>query len=174
MPATRAELMTFLAGLGIETTTFDHEPVFTVAESRHVKASIPGAHTKNLFVKDKKDKVFLIVAEGDAAVDLKTAHEKIGGSGRVSFGKPELLMELLGLTPGSVTAFGVINDTGGRVHVVLDTSLMEHDVINCHPMLNDATTSIRRDDLVTFLKATGHPPQVVQVSNGKLPPEADA
>jgi Ala-tRNA(Pro) deacylase len=166
---TRSDLMAMFADLGLETTTFDHPPVFTVAESKDIKAKIPGGHTKNLFVKDKKDNVFLIVAEGDAAIDLKRVHEKIGAQGRVSFGKPELLLELMGLTPGSVTPFGVINDTGGRIKVVLDAAMMEHEVLNYHPLLNDATTSIKREDLVRFLKATGHDPMIILVSDGKLP-----
>lgn len=165
---TRSDLMAMFAELKIETTTLDHPPVFTVAESKDIKAAIPGGHTKNLFVKDKKDNVFLIVAEGDAAIDLKRVHEKIGAQGRVSFGKPELLMELMGLTPGSVTPFGVINDTSNRIKVVLDAPMLEHDILNYHPLLNDATTSIKRADLITFLKATGHDPLIVTVSDGKL------
>jgi Ala-tRNA(Pro) deacylase len=173
MPVTRSEFLAHLAGLGISAITHDHEPVFTVAESKSVKASIPGGHTKNLFLKDKKDRVFLVVAEGDALIDLKKIHEKIGAQGRVTFGKPDQLMELLGVVPGSVTPFGVINDTGRQVTVVLDQPMLEHDVLNYHPLENNATTSIRREDLIRFLKATGHDPVIVTVSDGKIPAEAE-
>lgn len=168
MPLTRADLLRRLDDLGIETRTHDHEAFFTVAESRKAKATIPGGHTKNLFLKDKKDRVFLVVAEADAAIDLKRIHEKIGAAGRVTFGKPELLMELLGVVPGSVTPFGVVNDAEGRVTVVLDAPMLEHDVLNYHPLENTATTSIRREDLIAFLRATGHEPMVIAVSDGKL------
>ncbi len=172
MPLTRADLLQRFRELGIETTTTDHVAVFTVAESHDVKETIDGAHSKNLFLKDKKGRVFLVSAESDAAIDLKTISEKIGGSGRVTFGKPELMLELLGVTPGSVTPFGVINDTEGVVTVVLDAAMMAHEVLNFHPLENTATTSIRRDDFVRFLTAIGHPPAVVAVSDGKVPAAA--
>ncbi|MBV5266191.1 prolyl-tRNA synthetase associated domain-containing protein [Pinisolibacter aquiterrae] len=168
MPITRAELLARLADLGIATTTRDHEAVFTVAESRSVKAVIPGAHSKNLFLKDKKGRIFLVTAEGDAAIDLKAISGVIGASGRVTFGKPELLLDLVGVTPGSVTPFGIVNDTEGRVTVVIDAAMMEHEILNFHPLENTATTSIRREDFVRFLEATGHPPLIVAVSNGKV------
>ena len=168
MPLTRADLLARFAELGLATETFDHRPVFTVAESADVKAAIPGGHSKNLFLTDKKGRVFLVTAEGDAAIDLKAISDKIGASGRVSFGKPELLMDLLGLTPGSVTPFGIVNDTEGRVTVVLDKAMMEHEILNFHPLENSATTSIRREDLVRFLEACGHPPLIVAVSDGKV------
>ena len=136
-----------------------------------VKATIPGAHSKNLFVKDKKGRIFLITAEGDAAIDLKAISEKIGASGRVSFGKPELLLELVGVTPGSVTPFGVINDVEGRVTVVVDAAMMSHEILNFHPLENTATTSIRREDFVRFLEAVGHPPLIVAVSEGRIASE---
>jgi Ala-tRNA(Pro) deacylase len=168
MPATRDDLMRRLAELGIATTTHEHEAFFTVAESRKGKGTIPGGHTKNLFLKDKKDRVFLVVAEADAAIDLKRIHEKIGASGRVTFGKPDLLADLLGVVPGSVTPFGLINDTAGRVSVVLDAPMLDHAVLNYHPLENTATTSIARDDLLAFIRATGHEPLIVAVSDGKL------
>lgn len=168
MPSTRADLMRRLAELGIETTTHEHEAFFTVQESRKGKGAIAGGHTKNLFLKDKKDRVFLVVAEADAAIDLKRIHEKIGAAGRVTFGKPELLMELLGVIPGSVTPFGLINDTEGRVTCVLDAPMLEHEILNYHPLENTATTSIRREDLLAFVRATGHEPAIVTVSDGKL------
>ena len=163
-PKTRADLLGFLDGLGISHKTVDHEPVFTVAESVALRDEIPGGHTKNLFVKDKKDQYFLLTVEENAVVDLKTVHTVIGAASRVSFGKPEKLMEYLGVVPGSVTAFGAINDIGNNVTFVLDEELMRHDLINGHPLSNDATTSIGRDDLVRFIEATGHRPLVLKVT----------
>ncbi|MBL8573368.1 MAG: prolyl-tRNA synthetase associated domain-containing protein [Hyphomicrobiaceae bacterium] len=173
-PLDRAGLLAYLAELGIAVTTHEHPPVFTVAESRDVKAAIAGGHTKNLFLKDKKDNVFLVVAEGDAAIDLKKIHERIGANGRVTFGKPELMWELLGVIPGSVTPFGVVNDRQRVITVVLDAEMMRHDVLNYHPLENNATTSIARADLIRFLEATGHPPKIIAVSDGKIVEAATA
>ncbi|MBN8940423.1 MAG: prolyl-tRNA synthetase associated domain-containing protein [Rhizobiales bacterium] len=160
----RAQLFALFDRLEIKTTTHEHEAVFTVAESQHVKESIPGGHTKNLFLKDKKGRLFLVVALGSAEIDLKRLHETIGASGRLSFGSGELLEEVWGVKPGSVTPFGAIADPDRRVTVVLDAAMMEHEVLNYHPLENTATTSIGRDDLVTFLTATGHAPVIVRAS----------
>ena len=164
MPKTPDELFAFLTGLGIEASTVEHPPLYTVADSQALRGQIDGGHTKNLFLKDKKDQFFLVTVEEDAAVDLKQIHHVIGASSRVSFGKPEALMELLGVVPGAVTTFGAINDTEGRVSVVLDEALMRHDLINVHPLSNTATTSIKAADLVRFLRATGHEPSILKVS----------
>jgi Ala-tRNA(Pro) deacylase len=164
MPATRADLLAFLDGLGVATTTADHAPVFTVEESRSLRGRIPGAHSKNLFLKDKKDVLFLIVAREDAAIDLKRIHGVVGASGRVSFGKPDLLMETLGVPPGSVTPFAVINDTARRVKVVIDRDLMVDERLNFHPLENNATTTIARDGLLRFLEAVGHPPRILPLA----------
>ena len=126
MPKTPAELFAFLEKLGIEVTTVAHPPLFTVADSQALRGEIPGGHTKNLFLKDKKDNFFLVTVGEEAEVDLKQIHHLIGASGRVSFGKPEALMERLGVVPGAVTAFGLINDERGLVKFVLDSTLMEH------------------------------------------------
>ena len=166
MPKTRQELMTRLDELGLATTTVDHEPVFTVAESDRLHQEIPGGHTKNLFLKDAKGKLWLVVAECHTNVDLKTLPKTIG-SARLSFGKAELLMEVLGVAPGAVTALALINDTTHRVSVVVDRRLMEYDVINCHPLVNTATTSLRRDDLVRFMEACGHAAQVLELSGSE-------
>lgn len=160
----REDLFRFLDELGIKHSTKDHAPVFTVAESVALRDEIPGGHTKNLFVKDKKDNFFLLTVEENAAVDLKTVHTLIGAASKVSFGKPEKLMEYLGVIPGSVTAFGAINDTGKNVTFVLDADLMAHDIVNCHPLSNDATTSIASADLIRFMEATGHTPVVLKVT----------
>jgi len=164
-PKTREELFAFLDGLGIAHKTVDHAPVFTVAESVALRDEIPGGHTKNLFVKDKKDRYFLLTVEENAAVDLKQVHNAIGGSGRVSFGRPEKLMEYLGVIPGAVTAFGVINDAGKNVKIIVDEELMKDEIVNCHPLVNDATTSIGSRDLLRFIEATGHEPLVLKVTS---------
>ncbi|MBB3313479.1 Ala-tRNA(Pro) deacylase [Rhizobium sp. BK196] len=164
-PKTRQDLLAFLDGIGIAHSTKDHAPVFTVAESVALRDEIPGGHTKNLFVKDKKDRYFLLTVEENALVDLKQVHTLIGASGRVSFGRPEKLMEYLGVIPGAVTALGAINDTGNNVTFVLDADLMRDDVINCHPLSNDATTSIASADLIRFMEATGHKPLVLKVTS---------
>jgi Ala-tRNA(Pro) deacylase len=164
MPKSADELFAFFDELGINVTTITHPPLFTVADSQALRGEIEGGHTKNLFLKDKKDNYFLVTVGEDATVDLKSIHQKIGAASRVSFGKPEALLELLGVTPGAVTALGVINDAGGKVKMVIDAELMEHPVINVHPLINSATTSIARDDLLLFLRATGHEPAILKVS----------
>ncbi|MBB2749554.1 UNVERIFIED_ORG: Ala-tRNA(Pro) deacylase [Rhizobium aethiopicum] len=164
-PKTREELFAFLDGLGIPHKTLDHAPVFTVAESVALRDEIPGGHTKNLFIKDKKDRYFLLTVEEHAEVDLKQVHNVIGGSGRVSFGRAEKLMDYLGVIPGAVTAFGAINDTAGNVTFVFDADLMREEIVNCHPLSNDATTSIASGDLIRFMEATGHKPLVLKVTS---------
>lgn len=164
MPKSPDELLAYLKELDITVTTVKHPPLYTVADSRDLRGEIPGGHTKNLFLKDKKGNYFLVTVGEEAVVDLKTIHSVIGARGRVSFGKPEPLMELLGVKPGAVTAFGPINDTEGKVRVVIDAALMENDIINAHPLTNEATTSIGREDLLRFLETTGHPAQILKVS----------
>jgi Ala-tRNA(Pro) deacylase len=168
MTATSDDLFAFLDGLGIAHKTVTHAPLFTVEQSQALRGTIPGGHTKNLFLKDKKDTVFLVVASEDGVVDLKSLHHKLG-AGRFSFGSADLMLELLGVTPGAVTAFGVINDKSARVNVVLDAGLIENTVINCHPLVNTMTTSIGRDDLLKFFHATGHTPRIEPVAG---PPAA--
>ncbi|MEN5277690.1 prolyl-tRNA synthetase associated domain-containing protein [Brucella sp. TWI432] len=164
MPLTSHQLHDYLRNLDIEVRTVHHPPLFTVADSQSLRGEIAGGHTKNLFLKDKKDNFFLVTVDENAVVDLKSIHQVIGAAGRVSFGKPEKLMEYLGVVPGSVTVFGAVNDTGHKVQIILDASLMENDMINGHPLTNEATTSIKRDDLIRFLAATGHEPRILAVS----------
>ncbi|TPM05007.1 prolyl-tRNA synthetase associated domain-containing protein [Mesorhizobium sp. B2-3-10] len=164
MPKTEAELMAFLAELGIAVSTIRHPPLYTVADSQALRGEIAGGHTKNLFLKDKKDNFFLVTVGEDAVVDLKQIHQLIGAASRVSFGKPEMLMELLGVTPGAVTVFGIVNDRENRVKLVLDKDLMDHSVINAHPLTNEATTSIAAADLIRFVEATGHDAAILKVS----------
>lgn len=164
MPKTQDELIAYLESLGIQTKTVFHPPLYTVADSQALRGEIEGGHTKNLFVKDKKDNYFLLTVGEEAVVDLKTIHHVIGAASKVSFGKPEALMEFLGVVPGAVTAFGPINDVKGKVKVFLDAKLMEHEMINCHPLVNTATTTLRSADLIIFLKATGHEPQILKLA----------
>ncbi|MDX2155032.1 MAG: prolyl-tRNA synthetase associated domain-containing protein [Hyphomicrobiaceae bacterium] len=163
MPLTRTQLMARLDELGIRTTTVDHEPVFTVAESERLHGEIPGGHTKNLFLKDAKDKLWLVIAEAHAVVDLKSLPRLIG-SARLSFGKAELLMEVLGVPPGSVTALALVNDRQHRLSVVVDERLMQYEIINCHPLENTATTAIRREDLLRFMEACGVKPRILPLT----------
>ncbi|MEM9999430.1 MAG: prolyl-tRNA synthetase associated domain-containing protein [Pseudomonadota bacterium] len=164
MPKTSADLFSFLDELGITYQNHEHEPVFTVSESQALRDEIPGGHTKNLFLKDKKGRYFLLTVGEEAIIDLKSIHSVIGAQGRVSFGKPEPLMEFLGVIPGAVTAFGIINDTEQTITLLFDEALMRHDVINCHPLRNDATTSISVADMKTFVEATGHAYRVLKLS----------
>ena len=164
MSKTAADLHDYLNTLGIEVKTVTHPPLFTVADSQNLRGEIAGGHTKNLFLKDKKDNFFLVTVEEDAVVDLKTIHTLIGAASKVSFGKPEKLLEYLGLIPGAVSVLGAVNDTEHKVSIILDEALMRHEIINAHPLTNEATTSIHRDDLLKFLEATGHEPRIVSVS----------
>ena len=160
------DLFAYLDSLGIAHRTVTHAPVFTVEESRGLMSRVPGVHSKNLFLRDKKGTLFLIVASEDAAIELKSLHRVLGASGRFSFGSADLLRETLGVEPGSVTPFAAINDKAARVTVVLDAAMMAHAVLNFHPLTNTGTTTIARDDLVRFLEATGHKPRIVPLAGG--------
>jgi len=157
MPAAPEDLFARLDALDIPHRTHQHRPVFTVDESRDLKASMPGGHTKNLFLKDKKGRLFLLSAIADTVIDLN-AVSKLLGVGRFSFGNAELLMRHLGVTPGSVTVFALINDAERNVRLILDEALFAHDPVNFHPLRNDATTAIGAADLLQFVRATGHEP----------------
>ena len=174
VPATRQDLLARLAELGIETVTVEHPAVFTVAESSLLESQLPGGHTKNLFLKDKRGRLFLVVALGHAHIDLKSLHKNLACD-RLSFGKPELLMEVLGVPAGSVTPFALVNDAAGRVTVILDADMMRLERLNFHPLENTATTNIAREDLLEFLRASGHEPRIVAVAtpeptNRETPP----
>lgn len=156
----RDQLLVYLAEIGVAATTHDHPAVFTVDEGPEIKATIPGAHSKNLFLKDSKDQLWLISAEDHARIDLKRLHAVIG-SARLSFGRAELMAEVLGVTPGSVTAFALVNDRDRRVRFVLDRTLAEAEAVNFHPLVNTATTTVSRLDFRRFLEALGVRPLVV-------------
>jgi Ala-tRNA(Pro) deacylase len=162
VPATPTELLARLATLGIDAPTVSHAPVFTVEQAQALKGDLAGAHTKNLFVRDKKGVMWLIVAMASQPVDLKALSELLGLK-RFSFGSPKRLMRYLGVQPGSVTPFAVVNDYGGLVSVALDTSLRDHAVWNFHPLVNSMTTSIGAEDMLRFLDAVDHPPRWVSL-----------
>ena len=171
MPKSPAELFAALDALSITHTTVKHPPLFTVEQARGLRGKVPGGHTKNLFLRDKKSVLYLVVALEDALIELKGLHRLLGAIGRFSFGSADLLREVWGVAPGSVTPFGAINDAEGRVTVVLDAAMMEHELLNYHPLDNTMTTSIKREDLVKFLESTGHPPRIERVSGVTMDPE---
>jgi Ala-tRNA(Pro) deacylase len=154
------QLLAFLREIGADPVNHEHPAVFRVDEGEDLKRAIPGAHTKNLFLKDAKDQLWLISAEGHARIDLKRLHTVIG-SARLSFGNEALMAQTLGVSPGSVTAFGLINDTDRRVRFVLDRTLDEAPLVNFHPLTNTATTTISGDGFRRFLQRLGVTPLVV-------------
>lgn len=157
-----ARLYADLAALGIAYQVHEHPAVFTVEESSQHTRHIAGAHTKNLFLKDKDGVFWLITVPDEARVNLKALPSAIG-CGRVSFGKAEDMERLLGISPGSVTALAVINDTGIEVQFVLDAGLAEADIINCHPLRNSATLSLSPKDLIRALSHWQHEPRVASI-----------
>ena len=157
---TRADLFAFLDAQGVAHSTLDHPAVFRVGEGEAIKAALPGAHTKNLFLKDAKGQLWLISAEGHTTIDLKRLHPVIG-SARLSFGNEALMMAALGVTPGSVTAFGLINDGARRVRFVLDKALARAGLVNFHPLTNTATTTVSQDGFRRFLAALDVEPLIV-------------
>ncbi len=159
-PATPADLYAFLDRDGIAHHTHRHAPVFRVEEGAEIKAAMPGGHSKNLFLKDAKGQLWLISALGETRIDLKTLPGVIG-SARLSFGSEERLYEALGVRPGSVTAFALINDVDHRVRFVIDKGLLDSDPINFHPLSNDATTAVSREGLLNFLNALAIEPLVI-------------
>ena len=170
MPASPDDLYAYFDSLGIAHQTVSHPPVFTVGEARTLRGQVAGGHTKNLFLRDKKGALFLVVAPEDAAIELRSLHRLLGASGRFSFGSAELMRETLGVEPGSVTPFAVINDKAGRITVVLDAAMMSHEVLNFHPLANTATTTIARDGLLKFLEATRHRPRIEPISAAAAAP----
>jgi Ala-tRNA(Pro) deacylase len=176
MPATPQDLFAFLDSLGIVYRTVTHPPLFTVADSQKLRGTIPGAHTKNLLLRDKHDTVVLAVALEDAIIDLKGLHRRLGAA-RFSFASAALMRALIGVEPGAVTPFAAINDAAGRVSVVLDAAMMVEPILNYHPLVNTMTTALSGGDLVRFLEATGHRPRIVAMTDapgrgGQQPPEA--
>jgi len=162
MPATRDDLFHRLTELGIETETVDHKPMFTVEDGEEVLKNVPGGQCKSLFLKDKKASLWLVVMLGEDRLDTN-ALQKTLGSARLSFGKPELMQSVLGVEPGSVTPFALINPSASDVQVILQRRMMEMDLLNYHPLKNDATTTISSGDLLKFVRAMGHDPLVLDL-----------
>lgn len=162
MAATPEDLFAHLDRLGLAVTTHHHAAAFTVEQGHEVWSAIPGIHCKNLFLKDAKARLWLVVAPAERRIDLKRLPARIGAA-RLSFGSAELLHHVLGVEPGSVTPFALINDTERRVSLVLDSWMMEQDLLNYHPLRNTMTTTIRTRDFRTFLASTGHHPEVVEL-----------
>ncbi|WIM10847.1 prolyl-tRNA synthetase associated domain-containing protein [Enhydrobacter sp.] len=152
------QLFARLDALGLAHRSVEHAPVFTVEEARAHRGELPGHHIKNLFLRNKKEEMWLVVALEDRAIDLKRLGEMLG-AGRLSFGSPDRLRRTLGVEPGSVTPFAVINDDEHRVKLVLDRALGEGGPVNAHPLTNTMTTAITFADLARFFEATGHSPQ---------------
>ena len=169
-PATAQDLFARLDELGITAKSYEHPPVFTVEEAKAIRGEGPAwlcqsVNIKNLFLRNKKGVMWLVTCQEDREIDLKALGERIG-AGRLSFGSAERLMKYLGVLPGAVTPFGVINDRQGQVAVVLDRALPDQDPVNCHPLVNTMTSALSGRDLVRFLESTGHPPQLLDFTPG--------
>jgi Ala-tRNA(Pro) deacylase len=166
---TRDDLFALFDALGIAHRTLEHAAVFRVGEGDEIKAALPGGHTKNLFLKDAKGQLWLVSALQDAVIDLKALPRAIGAA-RLSFGSADLMRETLGVEPGSVTAFGLINDVRRRVRFVLDADLAASDPVNFHPLTNTATTAISEADFRRFLASLDIEPMIVDFGAERLPP----
>ena len=163
-PLTPEALFARLDALGIAHQTYSHPPVFTVEEAKALRGALSGGHCKSLFLKDKKAGLWLVVALEECRVDLKRLADRLGAP-RFSFGSAELLHDVLGVRPGSVTPFAVVNDRESRVTVVLQEAMLMHDPLNYHPLENDRTTAIAPADLIRFLDTCGHPPRLVDIAS---------
>ncbi len=160
MTWTPERLFAVLDELAIGTTTVTHRAVFTVEEARELRDELPGAHTKSLFLRDKKGRLALVTMDADRRADLATIATRLG-TGRLSFGSPRRLADHLGVEPGSVSPFAVVNDPAGDVTVALDRALLAAEVLWLHPLVNTMSTAIAPRDLVRFLEAVGHPPATI-------------
>ncbi len=160
-PLNDQDLFTALTALGIETRTVDHEAAFTVEQAQAHRGMLEGAHIKNLFLRDKKKTIWLVTVLEDRAIDLKALRPHLGAKGNLSFGSPDLLMDRLGVIPGAVTPFGILNDHDGLVQVVLDKAIFDEPFVNAHPLRNDQTTQIKPDDLIQFLEDRNHAPLIL-------------
>ena len=161
MAIERRDLFAYLDELGIATVTIEHEAMFTVAESQALRGTLAGAHTKNLFLRDTDNRLVLVVAKEDTTVDLKNLAKRLG-LGRFSFGKPEQMKATLGVEPGSVTALALMHPGSAALStVVVDEALLAHAEVNCHPLDNHATTRLAMTDLLRFIQACGHQPEIL-------------
>lgn len=163
LPTSPEQLLERLTALGIDYTLHEHAPVYTVAESEKIDAQISGVHCRNLFLRDKKKQMFLVVAPNETPVDLKKLPDLLD-CGRLSFGSAARLWQYLGVRPGSVCPYAVINDKEQAVQICLDKAMMEADIVNYHPLENDKTISIKPDDLLLFIKDCGHEPRIIDLA----------
>jgi Ala-tRNA(Pro) deacylase len=152
------QLFARLDQLGIAHRTVEHQPVFTVEEAKALRGDLPGHHIKNLFLRNKKEEMWLVVALEDRAIDLKRLGEVLG-AGRLSFGSADRLKRTLGVEPGSVTPLALVNDESHAVRLVLDRGVADGGPINAHPLVNTMTTALTPADLLRFFAATGHTPR---------------
>ena len=162
MPASDKNLFDQFAVLGIQTTTVKHSPMFTVEDGKDLLVDGPGGHCKTLFLKDKKGKLWLVVTLGNIRLDMKMLQKKLGSS-RLSFAKPDLMREVLGVEPGAVTPFALLNESARNIKVVLDKNMMREQLLNYHPLRNDATTTITASDLLKFIHAMKHEPIILDM-----------
>ena len=162
LPTSPQQLLARLEALGIAYRNHEHAAVFTVEEAKALRGELTGGHIKNLFLRNKKEEMWLVVAEEDKRIDLKALGERLG-AGKLSFGSPDRLLRFLGVLPGAVTPFGIINDRERKVKVVLDRDLMGFNPVNAHPLVNTMTTALAPADLVRFLEAEGHAPLVTDL-----------
>jgi Ala-tRNA(Pro) deacylase len=162
LPTSPEQLLARLSALGIAAQNHAHAAVFTVEEAKALRGELHGGHIKNLFLRNKKEEMWLVVVEEDKRVDLKALGEKLN-AGKLSFGSPDRLLRYLGVLPGAVTPFGIINDKDRKVKVVLDRDLMGFNPVNAHPLVNTMTTALSPQDLVKFLEAEGHKPDILEI-----------
>lgn len=163
LPTPPKTLLQLMDELNLKYRVYDHDPIFTVEEGLHLKDNIPGTHCRNLFLRDKKKKMFLVVAANETEIDLKKLPDLID-SGRLSFGSGDRLWENLGIRQGSVNPFCIVNDTDNNIRIILDAHMMAQPLVNYHPMDNAQTIGLSPDDLVTFIKSTNHEPEIVDLS----------
>lgn len=163
LPTTSQMLFDYMQDIDIPYSLHNHDPIFTVEEGKHLKASIPGQHCRNLFLRDKKKKMFLVVAANETKIDLKKLSSVLE-CGRFSFGSADRLWENLGVRQGSVNPFSIMNDTDDKVRIILDKHMMDQDIVNYHPMDNAMTIGLSSVDLVRFIKSTNHDPEIVDLT----------
>ncbi|MBI4951733.1 MAG: prolyl-tRNA synthetase associated domain-containing protein [Myxococcales bacterium] len=164
-PLRPEDLLLRLTALGIESRTVAHAPVFTVEQAKAVRSDGAGVHVKNLFLRNKKGAMWLVVALEDRVLDLRSLGARLG-AGKLSFGSPERLLRHLGVIPGAVTPFAIVNDRAGEVRVAVDRAVLGAERVSAHPLANDRTTTLAVRDLVRFLELEGHPPVALDLDGG--------
>jgi len=164
LPTTSEALFSHFERLSLSYKLYRHDPVFTVEESQHLTETIPGTHCRNLFVRDKKEIMFLVVVPNETKVDMKKL-EGVLGCARLSFGSPDRLWKYLGVRPGSVCPYSIINDTGNNVRIVLDKGMMAADLVTYHPMENHMSVTMTPADLTKFIESTGHVPHIIDLKD---------